>query len=402
MIALAPLLAAAFLASLLWPKATGLGTSAAHRPAPEASTRARPTLVRELGAAVPTPTPVDAPSPKPVIDSAYLEKTEVCRGEQNFLNVEAHTENGTDQYLTYLVKDPDTGQLERGARLAFRQQHASHEPIQIVVQGLGADHTLEIPPPTVKDCDEPVQVQIEFARSFDAPDRVGFTAKLVTAAGSSAGSFAPYEYIWDFDDGTNITESSGQLEHSYENRPQLARVSSFVVSVTARERGGRSASGARSVTFSNFGFLASAFENKVDIQVGAKSDPRAGGAAERLWLYHGHDKPIRLTQVHMREVELDDTETGGREVERADYSPTQALGFSELGPHQSADVVGLAKLTPTRRGTVRFYDVEGRSDDGKLAHASFVLGSPRPPGDASTAPHVDLGSLEDETTIEAL
>lgn len=185
------------------------------------------------------------------------------------------------------------------------------------------------------------------------------------------------------------------MEHSYEKRSQTARVSSFVVAVTARERGGRSASGSRTVTFSNFAFLAREFDNKVDIQVGAKSNPEAGSAADKLWLYHGHDKPVRLLQVRMREVEAGDSALG-REVERANYSPAQALGFSELRPRESRDIVGLAKLAPTRPGTVRFYDVEGKSEDGKSAHATFVLSPPHPAGHNTAPPYEQADAAEEE------
>jgi hypothetical protein len=397
------LLALALLALLLLlrPKAPIAATeSAKDSPAPVAHATNWSSTSAATNDTSPPPATPDAPSPKPVIDAAYLEKTEVCRGEQNFVNVEAHTENGTDAYLNYLVKDPETGQLERGTRVAFSQQRSSDEPIQIFVQGPSGDQTIEIPPPTVKDCDEPVQLQVELTRSFDTPDRVELTAKLLTG-GASAGGFTAHEYVWEFDDGTSVTETSGHVEHSYENRVQSARTSSFVVNVTARERGGRSASGARTVTLSNFGFLSAAFEDKVNVFVGTQRDPQPGRAGDRLWLYHAYDRPVRLTRVHMREIEIDHSAGGGREVERADYSAAQALGFSELRPRQSMDVVGLAKLTPTRAGTVRFYEVEGRSDDGKVAHASFVLSSPLAPLADSTA-HVDLGVFDDDTSREAL
>jgi hypothetical protein len=264
---------------------------------------------------------------------------------------------------------------------------------------LGGDRTLQLPPVTIKDCDEPVQVQVEVLRTFSSPDLVAFNVKIHEPGG--AGSFAPYEYVWDFDDGQRVTETSGHVEHSYENRSQSERVSSFVVSVTARERGGRSAAGSRTLTFSNFGFLSREFENKVEIQVGAKSNPAEGSAADRLWLYHGYDQPVRLTQVRMREVEADPS-AAAREVSRADYSPMQALGFSELRPRESRDVVGLAQLAPTRPGTVRFYDVEGRSEDGKLAHATFMLSPPLPPNDGSPGPSQLLDGVVEEPPTETL
>jgi hypothetical protein len=360
------------------------GASDGHAPA---STPAVFAAARPPHAVAPAAAESEPPSAMPVIEAAYLDKTEVCRGEQNFVNVEAYTENGTDPYLSILVTDPDTGRLERGPRVAFRQERASTEPIQIVVKGFGAERTVELPPPTIKDCDEPVAVQIEVARSFGAPDRVALTAT-IREPESSAGAFTPYEFVWDFADGDTLVESSGRVEHSYENRIQDARVSSFIVSVTARERGGRSASGFRTVSFSNFGFLMRELDDKIQIQVGTKSTPEAGSDADRLWLYHGHDKLVRLTHVRMRELEGDST--AGREVERADYSPAQALGFSELGPKQRLDVAGLAKLAPTRPGTLRLYDVEGRSEDGKLAHARFVVGPRLPPEGGADVPHVTI------------
>lgn len=360
------------------------------------------TTAPEAPAKMPSAAP--APSPEsntPVIDSVYLDKTEVCRGEQNFINVEAHTENGTDALLAVLVTNPETGRIERGSRVAFRQTLSSSDPIQITVQGLGTERTVQLPPVTVKDCDDPVQLHVDVERGFAAPDRVAFNARIFEPGGSRAGSFAPYEYVWDFDDGDTVIEATGHVEHSYENRIQSARLSSFVVTVTARERGGRTVAGSRTLTLSNFGYLTREFDDKIDVQVGAKSNPSAGSVADRLWLYHGHDKPVRFSQVHMREIEADGT-NGSREIASADYSPQEVLGFSELRPRESRDVVGLNKLAPTRPGAVRFYEIEGRSDDGKLAHATLVLRPPMGPPDVSAPsrqPTESLGEVSDNQAL---
>ncbi|HEX8704776.1 MAG TPA: hypothetical protein VF815_38440, partial [Myxococcaceae bacterium] len=57
----------------------------------------------ELAAAAPEPPPVQAEEDAPVIDEVTVEKQEVCEGEENLISVRAHTSNGTDEFLNFMV-----------------------------------------------------------------------------------------------------------------------------------------------------------------------------------------------------------------------------------------------------------------------------------------------------------
>jgi hypothetical protein len=348
------------------------------RPVDSGSTAAPPELAAiESGVAFPS---AEKPATSElVIDAAYVEKTEVCRGEENFAVVEASTLDGSDDFVSITVTDPETGQLVRGGRVPFRLREATTEPLKVTVQGLHSAEEVTLPDVTVKDCDEPVQVTLAVTRTLNAPDRVSFEAKIEEAGGARVGSFQAYEYEWVFGDGQTARTATGRIEHSYEGREQKARQSSFVASVSVRERGGRTAVGSAALTFSNFGFLKLRFEDEVELQVGA--DAQGDGAEpERLWLYHGYGQPVRLSQVVMREVQLSADDGAPREVARATYSPAQALGFSEIAARQSRTVAGLMKLAPTEAGVLRYFDVEGQSADGKPARTTFTLAARSNPG----------------------
>src|SRR5579884_3206871 len=93
------ILAAVVLIALLSKKKPAAATESHREPEERAS---------EVQSVVPTPAPAPVASGSsddraPIIDEIKVEKPEVCEGEDNLVTVRAHTENGTDAYLHYLI-----------------------------------------------------------------------------------------------------------------------------------------------------------------------------------------------------------------------------------------------------------------------------------------------------------
>src|SRR5690349_14871515 len=83
---------ALLLAWWLWPKSPGqVVADAAAKREVVAREQLRLALKRVLAQA-----PAKADEPAPVIDKVFVEKTEVCAGEENLVTIEAHSPTGRD------------------------------------------------------------------------------------------------------------------------------------------------------------------------------------------------------------------------------------------------------------------------------------------------------------------
>jgi hypothetical protein len=315
---------------------------------------------------------------RPIIEDAEVEKPEVCRGEENFVNVKAHTRNGTDAFLAMSLFDPQTGRIVRGGgRIPFRLDAPSDSDIKVVVEGRHTAETIVLPAVRVKDCVVAHQVNVGYRRSVAAPDRVRLIAELAEHPPESAGQpfqpLVPASYEWDFGDGEKETTTDPAIEHSYEGRDQGVAESSFVATVTVKDRSGQQAQGTRLLSFPNIGFVPLVFQNQVALSIGvANADPDQG-THERIWLYHGYSKVVHLERAKLREVVLATGDHAESETFHRDYAPEALLGFSQLDPKQSRTTRDLTELQPTTAGVVRYVELHGRTDDGKEVVGSFSL-----------------------------
>jgi hypothetical protein len=344
----------------MWSRPKAPQVAAAPRPGSALDWRPRPP-------AAPRPAmrliePIVAEPGAPVIDEVTVDKTEVCRGEQNFMSIKAHTEDGSDAFLAFSMIDPESGLTVFGSRIPFRQSAPGDDEILVSVEGKRVTQRVALPAVTVKDCDAPLQASIKVGRGFDAMDRVHLTARLDNF------EFAPTRFEWDFGDGQRQTTATPEVDHSYEGRDQSSKQSSFVVQVKISDGGGRQAIGTQGVGFANLGFVPMAFLNEVPIAFGVR-DPKSPSG--ELWLYHGYSQPVRFERVTVRDTRL---EGNTRPVaESRSFVPEEVLGFADLPAHESRTVRGLNALRPSAAGMVRQVDIEGRTADGKLARGSFTL-----------------------------
>lgn len=334
----------------------------------------------------PGPAPASPPPAEPdqpIIDEVTVDKTAVCRGEENFINVKARTGNGSDAFLAAHFVDPTTHRVLSGTRIPFRLEDMPERLMEVIVEGRGGTtRVASVPHIDVKDCSVTRRLAVETARLAERPDRVAFVARVMERAAGAAGpavaAMAPSSYEWDFGDQSMLTTAGPEVEHSYESRDQSAAQSSFVVTVKAKDAAGNEVSGSRSVWFPNAGFLPLVMENRVAISVGVREANAADDAPEQIWLYHGYPSPVRIERVRVRETVLDAPDQPERETMSRDYAPEALLGFSELPRGQSVTSRDLTALQPSAETAVRYVDIVGHAADGRPASGTFTLLRPKP------------------------
>jgi PKD domain len=368
--------AAVAIACALWAWRRDAAPPAARAPEAESTARLAPSVPlappSSLAPGRPAAPPVD-PN-KPIVDSVTVDKVEVCRGEQNFINVQARTANGTDRFLGARYRDPDTGAyVFGGSRLPFTLEAPPRQPVMITIDGTMAATSVPVPDVVVKDCESPPRLKVRLARAVASPDRIVFTAELVagkTVGDANAGAvWSPTSYAWDFGDGAVASTPTNHVEHSYEGRLQNVRQSSFVATVDATDAAGHRAGGTAAVAFFNAGFGPLYFHGRVAISTGIRPDAAGGG--ETIWLYHGYDQPVVLESATL--VETVRADGSARESFRREYAPAELLGMSNLPAGTSRMVRDLGAYRPTSPNTVREIELRGRTSDGKEAFGGFTL-----------------------------
>jgi len=306
----------------------------------------------------------------PMIDQVSVDKKEVCRGEDNFATVKAHTLDGADYYLRIGMTDPESGRMLQGTRIPFHLDRQPTHPIRVSVEGRRRASFVDLPEIRVKDCDVPRRVNIVTRRSFDASDRVQFTASVAETRQPSSfdnAPFAPVSYEWDFGDGQTEVTTSADVMHSYEARSQASVVSVFLVHVRLKERGDRQIEGAITVPLTNRGFVPLIHENTVLVSAGV-TRKEGSDEPQKIWLYHGYPQTVTIDRVEVVET----AEGPQGEVTRREIARDTVLGFSSLAAGESR-VLPTLDAVLTRAGRARSLVITGHTDDGKAATGSIAL-----------------------------
>jgi len=341
--------------------------------------QATPTLVQRTPS---SSQPIQAPEPgfkdpgggPPVIEQLSVDKTEVCRGEDNFATVTAHTLDGADYYLRIGMTDPDTGRFLQGTRIPFHLDRQPSHPIRVSVEGRRRATIAQLPEIHVKDCDTPRRVSIATTRNFDASDRVRFDASVVENPRPGSLDNAPFRaasYDWDFGDGQTQTTNSPQTSHSYEARSQASVVSVYLVRVTLKERGDRAITGAVTVPLTNLGFVPLTHENTVLVRAGVIRK-EGSDEPEKIWIYHGYSQAVSFDKVEF----VEQAEGANAQPTRRELSPRAVLGLSTLAPGESKELPPL-DASLTRPGRATTLELTGHTEDGKAVVGTIALsGSP--------------------------
>ncbi len=246
-----------------------------------------------------------AADPPPVIDEIVVEKSEVCSGEENLITVRAHTVNGTDAFLHYVVD----GAMGSSVPLKLLLGVDGRVEGQHVISVFGRTNTavtVPVPEYKVKDCQPERVVVVESHVQPNSWSDIEFGARVVPlpppnpgiALEGSQKAFLAASFAWSFGDGDTATTSGPFVVHDYERRTQDTLYSYFTVQVDVRSADGQTLSGRTTLPLINPAFEA--FARKGIVQLLIALDPRFpelgpdGRVVQNVRLWHTRPESVTL------------------------------------------------------------------------------------------------------------
>jgi PKD domain len=387
------------LAGLLWPsRARRRAVVAAAEPQGPTATLApvMPAAPAEPPARPKTAAaPPRAPEAPPIIDEVTVEKPAVCSGEDNLVTVRAHTANGTDEFLHYVVD----GAMGSSVPLRLLLGEDGRVEGQHVISVFGRTNvavTVPVPAYEVKDCQPARVVVIEPRVAANTWSDFDFLAKVVTLpppgpgvrSEGSRGAFTPVSYSWSFGDGDAATTSGPAVSHDYERRAQDSLYSYFPVRVDVRDAGGEVLTGRTTLPLINQAFEA--FAQKGIVQLLIALAPRFpelgpdGRVVQNVRLWHTRSEPVTIDAVTLtRYFEGASGETRPQALDVA-----ALLGATTVPPGKDGITTSVTLDTITDPGVFSStYRLSGHSADGHPVMGSFSVMRPpaRPTADNSQA-----------------
>jgi hypothetical protein len=346
------------------------------------------------------PPPTVAPDPPPVIDNILLEKSEVCAGEENLVTVKAHTTNGTDPALHYVI-DGHMGQAYPVTLWKNDRGDVVGEHTITVFGRNNVATTVPLPQYEVKDCRPTYLAAVTTAVRSNTWADFDFTARIVgvppppTAADRQRGAAPPVvpkpfkgvSYTWSFGDGETVTTLTPVVEHNYEGREQKTEYSYFVIGVTIRGSKGETVTGRTTLALQNPSYEALAQKGIVALLISL--DPRFpelgsdGKVTQhvRIW----HNQPQGVTIEHAALTKYFKQAAGETKPEEVDVN--SVLGTTVI-PAGKEGITVTVTLDPQSEEEVftKTWALTGRSAEGYPVLGSFSVMLPpaRPAPDAGS------------------
>ncbi len=342
------------------------------------------------GAPAPPPS-ARPPDPPPVIDGVTLEKTEVCSGEENLVTVHAHTVNGTDPALHYVID----GQMGQSVPVKLwrndKGQVVGAHTLTVFGRGNVAT-TIPLPEYEVKDCRPTYVAMIKHRVRANTWADFDFEAQVIGVpptptenAPPPARPFKPVAYSWDFGDGAGVTTLGPLVEHGYEGRDQDTLYSYYVVSVTVRGAKGEAATGRVTLPLINPAYEAMAQKGLVQLLIAL--DPRFpelgsdGKVTQHVHLWHTQPAPVTIEHAILVKY----YRQGAGQTRPQEVDVGQLLGSSTIPPGKEGITVTVT-LDPSVDEEVfsKTWSLTGKSEDGHPVLGSFSVLIPpsRPSPDA--------------------
>jgi hypothetical protein len=190
--------------------------------------------------------------PNPVIERVLVDKTEVCRGEENFVRVDVSTVDDSDADLKILLQGSGfLGSGSTGSRLPLRLfalTNAEQMPTVVVFGKGGTFAQQQVPFVHVKDCDADPFLRLEAQKRSDE-------GPAVYELHASLGAEHLTNVAWTFGDGSTATKQEPSVTHDYGQREQRSRFSEFLISATATDAQGRTVRGHQTLELLNREYL---------------------------------------------------------------------------------------------------------------------------------------------------
>jgi hypothetical protein len=386
------LVLAAILASISWParprRRAAPSVAETRDPLPPSATPAAPDTP-EPAARTPRVSAVEvprAPEPAPIIDEVTVEKPEVCSGEENLVTVRAHTRNGTDEFLHYVVD----GAMGSAVPVRLLLGESGRVEGQHEIQVFGKTNvavTVPVPEYKVKDCQPERIVILEPRVAANTWGKFDFVAKVVALPPRGPGlrsegphkAFVPASYSWAFGDGEAATTASPFTSHDYEGRSQDTLYSYFTARVDVRDASGQVLTGRATLPLINPAFEALARKGIVQLLIAL--DPRFpelgsdGRVVQGVRLWHTRPAPVTIEAATLtRYFEGAAGETPPQPVDVA-----ALLGATTVPSGKEGITTSVVLDTIADPGVFSVtYRLSGHSTDGHPVMGSFSVMRPPP------------------------
>jgi hypothetical protein len=348
-------------------------------------------------ARAPDPPSSRSVDPPPVIDEIVLEKPEVCAGEENLVTVHAHTLDGTDEFLHYVV-DGNMGYAVPLRLWLDRDGRVEGTHFISVFGRTNAATTVPLPEYKVKDCPPTRMAALEQRLRANSWGDFDFVARVVTLPPpdgrprpGAERSFVPTSYGWSFGDGDMATTSGPVVSHSYERRRQTTLYSYFIVGVQIRGEDGATLSARTTLPLINSAFESLARKGIVQLLIAL--DPRFpelgndGRVVQHVHLWHTRPDPVRIENAAVTEY----FETGSGETRPRAVDVAGLLGATSIPPGKEGITTTVVLDTLADPGVFSAtYRLVGKSQDGHPVMGSFSVMRPPPrPTSESSEPITD-------------
>ena len=356
--------------------------------------------------------------PAPVIDEITFEKPEVCSGEENLVTIKAHTTNGTDDFLHYVI-DGQMGQAS-AVRLWRDDGGAITGKHFVTVFGRGNVATsVPLPEYEVKDCRPHYIIGIDArlrantSADFDLNAKIIGVQRPLTEADKQRGApkpppgpkpFKAVSYAWSFGDGQSVTTLGPLVEHSYEARPQNALYAYYVIGVDVRGAQGEHESGRTTLALINPAFEELKTKGRVVIMASLDSRfPQLGSdgkVTQHVRLWHAQPGPVTVEHAAMTKYFVGASgETNPEEVDVA-----AVLGTTTIPAGHEGITTTVVLDTQAEPDTFAItYALTGTSAEGYPAAGSFSVMKPpaRPGPDAGTVVQIHCSSRRSQGARDA-
>jgi hypothetical protein len=226
-------------------------SAASERQGEPSGTHAKP---GQTGMTVPSMRAAD------LIADVRVDKSRVCAGESFLVNIRGKPENAGSQLPIAELNFNIDGRF--GNEIALTPRSPGIEQYTVVASN-GVDKiehrtfTVEVLPSDAQECVERASVTLALERANSAPDLV--VARVI----AHHGLVEPIHYTWSFGDGNSAETTAPTATHDYALRDQQRTLSSYLVSVDARDARGRHAEGRATVHLMNNHYRARMFGSRL-------------------------------------------------------------------------------------------------------------------------------------------
>jgi len=311
----------------------------------------------------------------PVIDEIIVEKPSVCEGEENLVKVRAHTPDGSNDFLRYVIAG------HRGQSVPVKVYRRPlgdlARPAVMVFARDGVATTVAMPAYEVRDCRKEISIGIRYGALANTLATFQFAAMLSQAA-ADGKMFAPVGYEWDFGDGSVVRTPSRFAVHDYSNRTQTALFTYYLVKVRAMDDSGLGVEGRESIEFFNSEYHdLKKFGKIVIVGEGRPRFPfidERGLVRQSFQLRHYYPESVTIRNIEVLRVD----EAGNRLASDGGLEVTSSLTTHTLdrGASANVDVAFDATRFPEVPAVVLVF--HGEAEDGTPAEGEVTLMKPPP------------------------